>query len=544
MIATNLLIAAYAPLFLLIYLMVKPNGMTSSKALPLSALAAYLIVIFNGHSSLTLIHASVVQGVLLALTPLSIIAGAIFLFLCMEKTGALATLKNGLNTISSNKVAQLMIVGWAFAFLIEGASGFGTPAAIAAPILFSLGFAPVNVALFCLVTNTIPVIFGAMGTPVWFGMSLLSLQEDTIIDIATLAALISTLVAPAIVFMALRLVLPSWKIIFRHSLFIVSSTCACTLPFFALSFYSVEFPSLLGGGIGLIITVLMAKSGFGLSSAANEFETKVDTQKKTASPSGRELAKASFPLWGTVIMLLLTRLPELGLRSLLQDGAPNITASLGILGNLSVSASLVISITGILGTSIQWKHSVLYVPSLIPFIVVAFASVYSFGSREWVSRITSVSSQTAVRMTKPLFALLGALVFVNLMMLGGEQSAVSVIGKHMAFLAGNNWPLFAPLLGALGSFFSGSATISNLTFAGIQHAIAEQLSLPLPVVLALQSVGAAMGNMVCINNIVAVTAILGLKGQDGVILKKAAGILAIYAILIGSLGASLISIYR
>ena len=542
--ATNLLIAAYAPLFLLIYLMVKPNGMASSKALPLSALAAYLIVIFNGHSSLTLIHASVVQGVLLALTPLSIIAGAIFLFLCMEKTGALATLKNGLNTISSNKVAQLMIVGWAFAFLIEGASGFGTPAAIAAPILFSLGFAPVNVALFCLVTNTIPVIFGAMGTPVWFGMSLLSLQEDTIIDTATLAALISTLVAPAIVFMALRLVIPSWKIIFRHSLFIVSSTCACTLPFFALSFYSVEFPSLLGGGIGLIITVLMAKSGFGLSSAANEFETKVDTQKKTASPSGRELAKASFPLWGTVIMLLLTRLPELGLRSLLQDGAPNITASLGILGNLSVSASLVISITGILGTSIQWKHSVLYVPSLIPFIVVAFASVYSFGSREWVSRITSVSSQTAVRMTKPLFALLGALVFVNLMMLGGEQSAVSVIGKHMAFLAGNNWPLFAPLLGALGSFFSGSATISNLTFAGIQHAIAEQLSLPLPVVLALQSVGAAMGNMVCINNIVAVTAILGLKGQDGVILKKAAGILAIYAILVGSLGACLISIYR
>ena len=186
----------------------------------------------------------------------------------------------------------------------------------------------------------------------------------------------------------------------------------------------------------------------------------------------------------------------------------------------------------------------LYVPSLIPFIVVAFASVYSFGSREWVSRITSVSSQTAVRMTKPLFALLGALVFVNLMMLGGEQSAVSVIGKHMAFLAGNNWPLFAPLLGALGSFFSGSATISNLTFAGIQHAIAEQLSLPLPVVLALQSVGAAMGNMVCINNIVAVTAILGLKGQDGVILKKAAGILAIYAILVGSLGACLISIYR
>ena len=159
MIATYLLVAAYAPLVLLIYLMVKPNGMASSKALPLCALVAYLLVIFQGHSPLAVVHASVIQGALLALTPLSIIAGAIFLFLCMEKTGALSTLKNGLNKISQNKVAQLMIVGWAFTFLIEGASGFGTPAAIAAPILFSLGFSPVKVALFSLVTNTFPVIF-------------------------------------------------------------------------------------------------------------------------------------------------------------------------------------------------------------------------------------------------------------------------------------------------------------------------------------------------------------------------------------------------
>ena len=544
MIATYLLIAAYAPLVLLIYLMVKPNGMASSKALPLCALVAYLLVIFQGHSPLAVVHASVIQGALLALTPLSIIAGAIFLFLCMEKTGALSTLKNGLNKISQNKVAQLMIVGWAFTFLIEGASGFGTPAAIAAPILFSLGFSPVKVALFCLVTNTIPVIFGAMGTPVWFGMSLLSLPEATITDIAKLAALISTLVAPVIVFLALRLVLPSWQAIFRHWLFILSSTFACTLPFLALSFFGVEFPSLLGGGIGLIVTVIMAKAGFGLSST-NDIETKSDAEHELAeSPNYRALVKASFPLWGTVIILLLTRLPEFGLRSLLQDGEPNITASLGILGDVSVSASLVISLADILETGIQWKHSVLYIPSLIPFIVVALASVYSFGAQEFVSRVSSVSVQTAKRMTNPLFALLGALIFVNLMMLGGEQSAVSLIGRHMADLAGNNWPFFAPLLGALGSFFSGSATISNLTFAGIQYAIAEQLSLPLSVVLALQSVGAAMGNMVCINNIVAVTAILGLKDQDGVILKKAAIILAVYAIMVGILGSGLISAYR
>lgn len=372
----------------------------------------------------------------------------------------------------------------------------------------------------------------------------------------------STLIAPAVVFMALRLILPSWKIIYKHSLFIVASTCACTLPFFALSFFSVEFPSLLGGGIGLVLTVLMARSGFGLSSTTDVQETKPNPQeangaresidikgsagieKETTPPSRSALIKASFPLWGTVLILLLTRLPELGLRSFLQDGEPSIAASLDMLGNVSVSASLVVSITSILGTSIEWKHSVLYIPSLIPFIIVALASVYSFGADEFGARVKSVSAQTAMRLKSPLFALLGALVFVNLMMLGGEQSAVSLIGKHMAELAGNNWPFFAPLLGALGSFFSGSATISNLTFAGIQHAIAEQLSLPLSVVLALQSVGAAMGNMVCINNIVAVTAILGLKGQDGFILKKVAVVLLVYAVMIGSLGVSLVNAYR
>ena len=144
-------------------------------------------------------------------------------------------------------------------------------------------------------------------------------------------------------------------------------------------------------------------------------------------------------------------------------------------------------------------------------------------------------------MRSPFFALLGALVFVNMMMLGGETSSVSLIGQHLAALAGDNWSLFAPLLGALGSFFSGSATISNLTFAGIQQAIAGQLSLPLAVTLALQSVGAAMGNMVCINNIVAVTAILGLQNQDGTILKRTALVLIAYAAMAGSLGVILVN---
>jgi lactate permease len=96
----------------------------------------------------------------------------------------------------------------------------------------------------------------------------------------------------------------------------------------------------------------------------------------------------------------------------------------------------------------------------------------------------------------------------------------------------------------LGSFFSGSATISNLTFSGIQYTIAAELGLPLAVTMALQNVGAAMGNMVCINNIVAVTAILGLQHQDGNILKRTAVVLLLYAVLAGTMGAVLAAVLR
>ena len=97
---------------------------------------------------------------------------------------------------------------------------------------------------------------------------------------------------------------------------------------------------------------------------------------------------------------------------------------------------------------------------------------------------------------------------LRLLMSGGEASLVQIIGRGFAAAAGGAWIVFAPFLGAVGSFFSGSATISNLTFGGIQASIADSLGLDRSTILALQSVGGAMGNMVCIHNIVAVCAVV------------------------------------
>ena len=150
------LIVSILPIALLVFLMTKKKSVPSKVALPAVALLTYFFSLIFLRQDPLRVNAAVIDGVLTALTPVTIITGAIFLFKAMEKTGALNVIRGWLNGVSSNKVAQLMIIGWAFAFLIEGASGFGTPAALAAPILAGLGFNPLNAALFTLIMNSVP----------------------------------------------------------------------------------------------------------------------------------------------------------------------------------------------------------------------------------------------------------------------------------------------------------------------------------------------------------------------------------------------------
>jgi lactate permease len=134
-------------------------------------------------------------------------------------------------------------------------------------------------------------------------------------------------------------------------------------------------------------------------------------------------------------------------------------------------------------------------------------------------------------MPKTVVTLVGALIMVQLMMVGGARSLTTMIGRTFAEVAGAYWQYFAAFLGALGSFFSGSCTVSNLTFGGIQEAIAGSVGLDKGLILAMQSVGGAMGNMVCINNIVAVCMILGIYNQEGAIIKKTVVPMLVYGII-------------
>jgi lactate permease len=376
--------------------------------------------------------------------------------------------------------------------------------------------------------NAVPATFGAVGTPMWFGFSQVPLSPSEIVSVSWKSALVHTVAALVVPIIALRFVV-GWAEIRRNLVFIYLSILSCALPSLLLSRFNYEFPSLIGGAVGLCLSVLLAKYQVGLARtcAAEEVEASPPLQVRA-----RVLAFAPYLI--LIAVLVLTRVPFLPLREWLNAESPALPLDLGSLGDFSVSVALVFRLESIFGTDSAWDYKALFVPALIPFVIVVLLSAPLL--RIDLGTLKNAVADATHRLSGPSITLVGALIMVQLMTLGGDSSQTTIIGETFAGVTGRAWPFFAPVLGALGAFFAGSATVSNLTFAGIQDSIARTLGFDRTSILALQSVGAAMGNMVAISNIVAVTSILGLENQEGFVLKRTVIPLVVYALVAGVSG--------
>jgi lactate permease len=417
--------------------------------------------------------------------------------------------------------------------MIEGASGFGTPAAIAAPLLVGLGFEPVRVAILTLVMNSVPTTFGAVGTPMWFGFSQVPLSPSEILSVSWKSALVHSVAALVVPVIALRFIV-GWAQIRQNLLYVYLSILSCVLPSLVLSRFNYEFPSLVGGAIGLCLSVLMAKRQLGLAPQANSHLAINNDVEHAPSAEHPQPARALAPYLILIGVLIVTRVRFLPIRAWLNAEWPRLTLDWGSLGIFSVSVALVLRLESIFGTPSTWSYSALFVPALIPFVVVVLLSMPLL--RIDRHTVKGAMKDTTNRLRSPTVTLVGALIMVQLMTLGGDRAQTMIIGRTFADVMGRSWPFFAPVLGALGAFFAGSATVANLTFAAIQDSIARTLGFDRTSILALQSVGAAMGNMVAISNIVAVNSILGLVKQEGVVLRRTSVPLLAYGLIAGLSG--------
>jgi lactate permease len=309
----------------------------------------------------------------------------------------------------------------------------------------------------------------------------------------------------------------------RNILFVYLSILSCIIPYLITAYFSYEFPTLIGGITGFFISVLLAKNGIGL------FKRDVGSRLHEKIVPMKTLIKYSFPLWGSIIALIITRIQQFGFYDLLTSTKPWLSIQLGNLCHLNVSQSLIITADKIFNTSISDSLQLLFIPSLFPFLLFALLSIIILKMNKKLIGMTFYESIHQIKL--PIITLMSALVFVDFLMVDGERACTRIIGHALANLTGAHWNVFASFLGAIGAFFSGSNTVSNLMFGGIQMSIANQLHLNQTAILALQSVGGAFGTMTCINSIIAVCVVLGINKAEGYIIKRTCIPLLVYGII-------------
>lgn len=528
---------AFLPILTTIILMAAFNW-PAKRALPLSWVLAVIIALTTWQMDLQHVFGFSLFGFFKAFDVLIIIFGAILILNTMKLSGAMTTINNGFMGITTDRRIQAIIIGFMFGAFIEGAAGFGTPAAIAAPLLVGLGFPPLAAAMVALIFNSVPVSFGAVGTPVFGAMSTIAGNLSSYgVDVGafTLAVTKASAIPHAIIGSFIPLLgiafltkffgkERSIKPALAAAPFALFAGLAFTVPYtFTAFFLGPEFPSLVGAFIGLPIVLLAAKNGFLMPKTAWDFpqQSEWEDDWKSKTPIGDSDAEAKMSLvkaWAPyaliALILVITRVPALGLKDLL--------------------AGLTLTIPNILGIAdLNYDLQYAYLPGTIPFILVALIThgIHGMNGRQ----IKAAWVNTAKQITGAAIALFAGVAMVQLMLnsgvnAGGLDSMMTAMAKATAGLAGSAYPFISPFIGVLGAFISGSNTVSNVLFASFQFETATILGLPQVLYVALQNVGGAVGNMVCVNNIVAVCATVGCVGVEGKIIRRNAIPCLIYGI--------------
>lgn len=517
-------------------------------AMPVGFVTVVAIAAMVWDVEAAVIAAASVEGLILAIGILAIVFGALLLLGTLSKSGGLATIRSTFTDISPDRRVQAIIIGWLFGSFIEGASGFGTPAAVVAPLLFALGFPAMAAVMVGLVIQSTPVTFGAAGTPVitgigdglsgsaavderlrFLGIEMPEYVARISIDVAFMHAIIGTLIPLFLACMVTGFFgerrrfgegLGVWK-------FALFSAFAMTVPYVVFAIVlGPEFPALLGGLTGLAIVVTAARRGLFMPAQAWQFPDRERWNPRwmgTLEPETGDTGRRIHPLlaWTPYVLLALLLV---------------VTRTVTPVQEFLTGASL--DFENIFGTEISESIEPLYLPGFLLIVVcVATYGLHRMRASEIVGSWRIAGKQIFGVAVALLFAVPLVRVFINSEInLSGYDSMPLTIAEGVATITGGNWPLLAPAIGALGAFVAGSNTISNMMFSLFQFSTAEQVGIVPESVVASQAVGGAAGNMVTVHNVVAASATVGLLGREGDIIRKNLLPLGYYVVFAGGLG--------
>ena len=547
-----LVLLASLPILFTIVMMVGFNW-PAKRVMPIAWAVALALAALVWHVPAQWLAGETVAGALNAFNILIIVFGAILLMNTLKNSGAITSINRTFHGISPDPRIQAIIVAFLFVSFIEGAAGFGTPAALAGPLLVSLGFPPLAAVILALIGDSTAVSFGAVGTPIIGGVARVldspgvresvtasgSTWEGFIQQVGVWSAIPHFVVGtflPLIIVMVMTRLFgkeKSFKGAFEVAPFAIFAGLAFTVPYLLLAvFIGPELPSLLGALIAIAIVVPAARAGFLVPKTTWEFPERsgwhktwigdLGTEPETSETSGPSAALAWLPYILVALLLVITRIPQLGIRGLI------------------TSPAVTISWANILGTTLGYNLQLLYLPGTVPFILVALITIPLHKMSR--SAVRETWRKSLGQMVPAAIALVFALGMVNVMRFSGNNASghpdmLRVLSVAAAGAFSSIWVMVAPFVGILGAFMTGSNTVSNILFSAFQYEVATASEISRTVTVGLQVIGGAVGNMICVHNVVAASTVVGVLGSEGRIIRTNIVPAALYAIGVGIVGA-------
>ena len=446
---------------------------------------------------------SVVEGLLKACFPIIlIIICAIFSYNILVETKEIETIKTQFIQLTTDKGLLVLLLTWGFGGVLEGMAGFGTAVAIPAAILIGLGFKPMFSAVICLVANTVAVGFGAVGLPATTLANQVAdgtASPEMLCEVATFIILQLSLMFYITPFLILMMT-DRKKVVKNLCIALFVGTCSILVQFCCAHFLGPETPAILGSVAAIIAMLIYNKLFIHDESPADE----VVVQKKRF---GMAKTLRAWSVYGLIIFFILVSskiVPPMNdlLKSTLvtRFEVPVVgnTFSFGWLSN----AGLMIFLGAVIGGLIQGL---------------------SFG------KLMKMLAKTAVNLQKTALTIC---CLVALAMLMNNTGMTLAIATGLVAVTGSAFPFFAPLIGSIGTFVTGSATSANILFGKLQAAAAGQLGLVNDATFfgvsgnetnwlaAANCAGSEGGKLLSPQSIAIATAACDMEGQDGEIMRK------------------------
>ncbi|MFH1739788.1 MAG: L-lactate permease [bacterium] len=524
----------------------------ASKAMPISYVVAVSLALFVWKVSVAQVASASIRGLVVTAALLYIIFGAILLLNTLQESGAMKAIRQSFTDITPDRRVQVIIIAWLFGSFIEGSAGFGTPAAVAVPLLVGLGFPGMAAVVAGMVIQSTPVTFGAAGTPILVGVNTGLSADETVqafaiqaglnwdqflamigARAALLHAITGTLIPLFVVGLMTRFFgknksfsegLQVWK-------FALFAAFSMTIPYIIVAnLIGPEFPSIFGGLIGLSLVVPAAKKGFLMPSKVDcwdfdkrenwdpEWTGRIEIRDVGERCNSMSTIKAWAPYVLVALFLVVSRLQSLPFAGLLK--------------------AWTIEMPNMFGTGISASVQPLYLPGTI-FVVVSCITYFMHRmTGEAYKRALGQSAKTMVAASAALvFAVPMVQVFIHSG--GGAARFVEMpiaLAEGVAALVGSVWPIFATFIGGFGAAVAGSNTVSNMMFSLFQFGVGERIGVDPTWIVALQAVGGAAGNIICVHNVVAASAVVGLVGKEGTVIRKTLLPFVYYALFAGALG--------